>query len=262
MFALIKKQIIMSDQRAAAERLGNQKSANQQQEQEEEMTTTTPMRRVLTVQIRNEEEATQKSVLEIVEKVFVSVLETSEIRAYDVTVTKENDDKEKITYTYKAPAPSFPFVPRSIGRLSETGVCEVTEVVVCDYEKNKLENFCETKGMLFADMFVVESFVGLQKISGNSRAVVCVVDVRLRWLKRLDTQRWMEGLVTKATEMKIRKKYEIDEASGERVECDGDDDEKRFKERFRIYSAPKRELSLLRFSFDFDFLLGLLPRWN
>lgn len=209
MFALIKKQIIMSDQRAAAERLGNQKSANQQQEQEEELTTTTPMRRVLTVQIRNEEEATQKSVLEIVEKVFVSVLETSEIRAYDVTVTKENDDKEKITYTYKAPAPSFPFVPRSIGRLSETGVCEVTEVVVCDYEKNKLENFCETKGMLFADMFVVESFVGLQKISGNSRAVVCVVDVRLRWLKRLDTQRWMEGLVTKATEMKIRKKYEI-----------------------------------------------------
>jgi hypothetical protein len=197
-----------SDQRgrAAAERLGNQKSANEQQEREEEMTITTPMRRVLTVQIRNEEEATQKSVLEIVEKVFVSVLETSEIRAYDVTVTKEND---KITYTYKAPAPSFPFVPKSIGRLSETGVCEVTEVVVCDYEKNKLENFCETKGMLFADMFVVESFVRLEKISGNSRAVVCVVDVRLRWLKRLDTQRWMEGLVTKATEMKIRKKYEI-----------------------------------------------------
>ena len=77
----------MSDQRAAAERLGNQKSANEQQEREEEMTTTTPMRRVLTVQIRKEEEATQKSVLEIVEKVFVSVLETSEIRAYDVTVT-------------------------------------------------------------------------------------------------------------------------------------------------------------------------------
>ena len=123
-----------------------------------------------------------------------------------MTVTKEND---KITYTYKAPAPSFPFVPKSIGRLSETGVCEVTEVVVCDYEKNKLENFCETKGMLFADMFVVESFVRLDKISGNSCAVVCVVDVRLRWLKRLDTQRWMEGLVTKATEMKIRKKYEI-----------------------------------------------------
>ena len=78
----------MSDQRAAAERLGNQKSANQQQEEKEYATTiTTPMRRVLTVQIRNEEEATQKSVLEIVEKVFVSVLETSEIRAYDVTVT-------------------------------------------------------------------------------------------------------------------------------------------------------------------------------
>ncbi|CAL6318694.1 unnamed protein product [Bathycoccus prasinos] len=153
-----------SDQRgrAAAERMGNQKSANEQQEREEEMTITTPMRRVLTVQIRKEEEATQKSVLEIVEKVFVSVLETSEIRAYDVTVTKEND---KITYKYKAPAPSFPFVPKSIGKLSETGVCEVTEVVVCDYEKNKLENFCETKGMLFADMFVVESFVRLDKIS-------------------------------------------------------------------------------------------------
>ena len=74
----------------------------------------------------------------------------------------------------------------------------------------------------------------------------------------------MDGRVSDKGDRNENKKEvrDFDEASGERVECDGDDDEKRFKERFRIYFAPKRELSLLRFSFDIDFLLGLLPRWN
>jgi hypothetical protein len=204
----------MSERRQrSAERLGSERRKLREEEEEEEeeessARATTPSRRVLTVQIPRTEETSQKKVLETIEKVFVSVLETSEIRAYDVSVTA-NEAENKKTYRYKAPAPSFPFVPKSIGKLSETGVCEITEVVVCDVKGKRIENVCETKGMLFADQFAVETFVGVESVCSDSRMIVCVVDVRLRWLKRLDNQRWLEALITKATELKIRRKYEI-----------------------------------------------------
>ena len=153
----------------------------------------------------------EKILFETMDKVFASVLETSEIRARDVKATREarEGERERKTYRYRAPAPRFPFVPKSIGALSETGTCEVTEVVVYDFERKRVENSCETKGMRFADHFVVESFVGVKNVREDKLfAVVCTVDVRLRWLKRLDNQRWLETLVT-ATEMKIRKKYAI-----------------------------------------------------
>jgi len=183
---------------------------------------TTARRRVLTVRIpiEHHEEAKntrrgrggEKILFETMDKVFASVLETSEIRARDVKATREarEGERERKTYRYRAPAPRFPFVPKSIGALSETGTCEVTEVVVYDFERKRVENSCETKGMRFADHFVVESFVGVKNVREDKLfAVVCTVDVRLRWLKRLDNQRWLETLVTKATEMKIRKKYAI-----------------------------------------------------
>ena len=154
----------------------------------------------------------EKILFETMDKVFASVLETSEIRARDVKATREarEGERERKTYRYSAPAPRFPFVPKSIGALSETGTCEVTEVVVYDFKRKRVENSCETKGMRFADHFVVESFVGVKNVREDKLfAVVCTVDVRLRWLKRLDNQRWLETLVTKATEMKIRKKYAI-----------------------------------------------------
>ena len=154
----------------------------------------------------------EKILFETMDKVFASVLETSEIRARDVKATREarEGERERKTYRYSAPAPRFPFVPKSIGALSETGTCEVTEVVVYDFKRKRVENSCETKGMRFADHFVVESFVGVKNVRDDKLfAVVCTVDVRLRWLKRLDNQRWLETLVTKATEMKIRKKYAI-----------------------------------------------------
>ena len=183
---------------------------------------TTARRRVLTVRIpiEHHEEAKntrrgrggEKILFETMDKVFASVLETSEIRARDVKATREarEGERERKTYRYSAPAPRFPFVPKSIGALSETGTCEVTEVVVYDFKRKRVENSCETKGMRFADHFVVESFVGVKNVREDKLfAVVCTVDVRLRWLKRLDNQRWLETLVTKATEMKIRKKYAI-----------------------------------------------------
>ena len=183
---------------------------------------TTARRRVLTVRIpiEHHEEAKntrrgrggEKILFETMDKVFASVLETSEIRARDVKATREarEGERERKTYRYSAPAPRFPFVPKSIGALSETGTCEVTEVVVYDFKRKRVENSCETKGMRFADHFVVESFVGMKNVREDKLfAVVCTVDVRLRWLKRLDNQRWLETLVTKATEMKIRKKYAI-----------------------------------------------------
>ena len=186
---------------------------------------TTARRRVLTVRIpiehHHHEEAKntgrgrggEKILFETMDKVFASVLETSEIRARDVKATRdarEEGERERKTYRYRAPAPRFPFVPKSIGALSETGTCEVTEVVVYDFKRKRVENSCETKGMRFADHFVVESFVGVKNVRDDKLfAVVCTVDVRLRWLKRLDNQRWLETLVTKATEMKIRKKYAI-----------------------------------------------------
>ena len=183
---------------------------------------TTARRRVLTVRIpiEHHEEAKntrrgrggEKILFETMDKVFASVLETSEIRARDVKATREarEGERERKTYRYSAPAPRFPFVPKSIGALSETGTCEVTEVVVYDFKRKRVENSCETKGMRFADHFVVESFVGVKNVREDKLfAVVCTVDVRLRWLKRLDNQRWLEMLVTKATEMKIRKKYAI-----------------------------------------------------
>ena len=183
---------------------------------------TTARRRVLTVRIpiEHHEEAKntrrgrggEKILFETMDKVFASVLETSEIRARDVKATREarEGERERKTYRYRAPAPRFPFVPKSIGALSETGTCEVTEVVVYDFKRKRVENSCETKGMRFADHFVVESFVGVENVREDKLfAVVCTVDVRLRWLKRLDNQRWLETLVTKATEMKIRKKYAI-----------------------------------------------------
>ena len=182
----------------------------------------TARRRVLTVRIpiEHHEEAKntrrgrggEKILFETMDKVFASVLETSEIRARDVKATREarEGERERKTYRYSAPAPRFPFVPKSIGALSETGTCEVTEVVVYDFKRKRVENSCETKGMRFADHFVVESFVGVKNVREDKLfAVVCTVDVRLRWLKRLDNQRWLETLVTKATEMKIRKKYAI-----------------------------------------------------
>ena len=173
---------------------------------------------MLTVRIPIEKEANrrgrggEKILFETMDKVFASVLETSEIRARDVKATREarEGERERKTYRYSAPAPRFPFVPKSIGALSETGTCEVTEVVVYDFKRKRVENSCETKGMRFADHFVVESFVGVKNVREDKLfAVVCTVDVRLRWLKRLDNQRWLETLVTKATEMKIRKKYAI-----------------------------------------------------
>ncbi len=183
---------------------------------------TTARRRVLTVRIPIEynKEANknrrgrggEKILFETMDKVFASVLETSEIRARDVKATREarEGERERKTYRYSAPAPRFPFVPKSIGALSETGTCEVTEVVVYDFKRKRVENSCETKGMRFADHFVVESFVGVKNVREDKLfAVVCTVDVRLRWLKRLDNQRWLETLVTKATETKIRKKYAI-----------------------------------------------------
>lgn len=183
---------------------------------------TTARRRVLTVRIpiEHHEEAKntrrgrggEKILFETMDKVFASVLETSEIRARDVKATREarEGERERKTYRYSAPAPRFPFVPKSIGALSETGTCEVTEVVVYDFKRKRVENSCETKGMRFADHFVVESFVGVKNVREDKLfAVVCAVDVRLRWLKRLDNQRWLEMLVTKATEMEIRKKYAI-----------------------------------------------------
>ena len=183
---------------------------------------TTARRRVLTVRIpiEHHEEAKntrrgrggEKILFETMDKVFASVLETSEIRARDVKATREarEGERERKTYRYSAPAPRFSFVPKSIGALSETGTCEVTEVVVYDFKRKRVENSCETKGMRFADHFVVESFVGVKNVREDKLfAVVCTVDVRLRWLKRLDNQRWLETLVTKATEMKIRKKYAI-----------------------------------------------------
>ena len=183
---------------------------------------TTARRRVLTVRIpiEHHEEAKntrrgrggEKILFETMDKVFASVLETSEIRARDVKATREarEGERERKTYRYSAPAPRIPFVPKSIGALFETGTCEVTEVVVYDFKRKRVENSCETKGMRFADHFVVESFVGVKNVREDKLfAVVCTVDVRLRWLKRLDNQRWLETLVTKATEMKIRKKYAI-----------------------------------------------------
>ena len=183
---------------------------------------TTARRRVLTVRIpiEHHEEAKntrrgrggEKILFETMDKVFASVLETSEIRARDVKATREarEGERERKTYRYSAPAPRFPFVPKSIGALFETGTCEVTEVVVYDFKRKRVENSCETKGMRFADHFVVERFVGVKNVREDKLfAVVCTVDVRLRWLKRLDNQRWLETLVTKATEMKIRKKYAI-----------------------------------------------------
>ena len=173
---------------------------------------------MLTVRIPIEKEANrrgrggEKILFEAMDKVFASVLETSEIRARDVKATRDarEGERERKTYRYRAPAPTFPFVPKSIGALSETGTCEVTEVVVYDFKRKRVENSCETKGMRFADHFVVESFVGVKNVREDKLfAVVCTVDVRLRWLKRLDNQRWLETLVTKATEMKIRKKYAI-----------------------------------------------------
>ena len=128
----------------SAERLGSERRKPREEEGGEPSARATPSRRVLTVQIPRTEDTSQKKVLETIEKVFRSVLETSEIRAYDVSVTA-NEAENKKTYRYKAPAPSFPFVPKSIGKLSETGVCEITEVVVCDVKGKRIENVCETK---------------------------------------------------------------------------------------------------------------------
>ena len=111
---------------------------------------TTARRRVLTVRIpiehHHHEEAKntrrgrggEKILFETMDKVFASVLETSEIRARDVKATRdarEEGERERKTYRYRAPAPRFPFVPKSIGALSETGTCEVTEVVVYDFKR-------------------------------------------------------------------------------------------------------------------------------
>ena len=97
---------------------------------------TTARRRVLTVRIpiehHHHEEAKntgrgrggEKILFETMDKVFASVLETSEIRARDVKATRdarEEGERERKTYRYRAPAPRFPFVPKSIGALSETG---------------------------------------------------------------------------------------------------------------------------------------------
>jgi len=150
-------------------------------------------------------------------EIYESVLTDSgfEIRARDLTRTVEEstgDEKKKsVVYRYNAPAPKFPSLPGGFGKLSETGVVSAVEKVCYSDtagqgEEVEVNISCETKGLRFADQFVVETCIKITTSSDEMTTVKCYV--RLKWGK-VRENRWLESLITKATQIKIKKKYEL-----------------------------------------------------
>ena len=91
-------------------------------------------------------------------------------------------------------------MPRSFGKLCESGSVRVCETIECKTDQDVIEITCATEGMKFADAFLVECFLLFKE------GIVCC-DVRFRWLRRIEPG-FIENLNVKAAEMKIKKKYE------------------------------------------------------